>query len=118
MNNEVYPSSGYWFEKHSKAEYKKYVKIESNIFWFYYIAAKYRHLVEYESSNEAKDFIDRYRVEVFKRINSARAWSKEWTNAPSDIRLLLNGAYKETWAFISSLIEMTDKISFHKKYNV
>ena len=108
----------HWFEKHSKADYTKYVRIEANIFWSYYTAAKYRHLVDYGSTKEAKDFIDSYRVEVAKKINSAQKCIKEWTNIPSDMRLLLNGAYNETSAFISSSIEMSDKICFHKKYKV
>jgi len=118
MNHERYTQTSFWFERYSKTEYTKYVQIEATIFWSYYIAAKYRDLVEVGNTKEANIFIDKHRSEIINKMTTALATIKEWSNAPSCMRFLLTGSYKVAGDYLSHSIKMSDKINFHKIYGV
>ncbi len=107
-----------WFKKHSKSDFTKYIKIGSKINWSYWIVAKYCHLAEIRKTREADKFIERHRVELIKKINSAVEDIEKWNDAPSDLRILLVATSGSTKSFISHSLEVSDSINFYNKLGI
>jgi len=118
MNYENCLTNGHWYEKHSKLDFTRYTKIFTKICWSYWIVVKYCHLTDLGRTKEAESFIEEYRDEVFKKINSAAININEWKNIPFDMKALLIAIYKSTETFLHGSLEMSDRINFHNNYGV